>query len=56
MAKQSDIDLSFLENIFLENTEEEALRKLESYIFVTPNKVAFLKSNIKEGILPRMLL
>lgn len=31
------------------------LEKLKDHIFISPNKIAFVKKNIREGIIPRIL-
>ena len=56
VSKFSDLNLNIIEDIFNNFGEEEAFEKLKSYVFVTPNKVAFLRKNIKEGVIPKMLL
>lgn len=39
-----------------EQSEEEIIRALANYVFVSPNKVAFVKKTLKEGIIPKILL
>lgn len=39
-----------------EQSEEDIVKALASYVFVTPNKVAFVKKTLKEGIIPKILL
>lgn len=40
----------------MEQSEEEIIRALANYVFVSPNKVAFVKKTLKEGIIPKILL
>lgn len=51
-----NIDFSFLEDIFKKFSGDELKTKIEEKIFLSPNKVAFVKKSVKEGVLPRILL
>lgn len=46
-----NVNIDF-KNLLDEFTEEEFLEK----IIITPNKVAFLKKEIREGIIPKILI
>jgi len=39
-----------------QTNEEEMIKNLGNNIFITPNKVAFVKKNMKEGLIPKILL
>ena len=54
--EKTSLTMDWLEEIIEKYDDEEAKRILEQYLFVTPNKVAFVKKNIKEGLIPRILL
>ena len=51
-----NVDVGFLEEILRMCDEDEARKKIESSIFITPNKIAFVKKSVREGIIPRILL
>jgi DNA polymerase zeta len=46
---ESDIDL---DGLFKNGVDPE---RLKDHIFISPNKVAFVKKNVREGIIPRIL-
>lgn len=47
---------SICECLLTHQDEDEMVRALSNYIFITPNKVAFVKKNLKQGIIPKILL
>lgn len=56
VLKSANIDLAILTELFDKLPEEECLKELGKYVFVTPNKVAFVRKSVREGIIPRILL
>ena len=51
MLSQADIDFK---NLFGEVTPENLDSAMQN-IFISPNKVAFVKKNIREGVIPKIL-
>lgn len=56
VTEKMNISTQFLENIFLEYQGQQLKKRLSDSIFVTPNKVVFVKKSVKEGLLPLILL
>ena len=57
VSNEMTIDLERLCSfVNAEQSEEEIVRALASYVFVSPNKIAFVKKTLKEGIIPKILL